>query len=99
MVRKETVRSQQEREKREGSKTAFGHFDLEGFQSLFGDFNLVRRRQQSPQPHHRCTCLPPFNQHDHQVWRSYFEPQNSISYGVNSHNKENIREFLNFLQA
>ncbi|XP_028102988.1 AUGMIN subunit 7-like, partial [Camellia sinensis] len=33
-------------EKREGSKTDFGHFDLEGFQSLFGDFNLVRRRQQ-----------------------------------------------------
>ncbi|KAL7233879.1 hypothetical protein ACSBR1_017480 [Camellia fascicularis] len=33
------------------------------------------------------------------AWRSYFEQQNSISYGVNSHNKENIREFLNFLQA
>ncbi|KAL6981432.1 hypothetical protein U1Q18_023061 [Sarracenia purpurea var. burkii] len=33
------------------------------------------------------------------VWRTYFEQQNCISYGVNSHNKENIKEFLNFLQA
>ncbi|XP_028110229.1 DAR GTPase 2, mitochondrial isoform X1 [Camellia sinensis] len=33
------------------------------------------------------------------AWRSYFEQQNSISYGVNSHNKENIKEFLNFLRA
>ncbi|CAL5381055.1 unnamed protein product [Camellia sinensis] len=34
-----------------------------------------------------------------QAWRSYFEQQDSISYGVNSHNKENIKEFLNFLRA
>lgn len=34
-----------------------------------------------------------------EVWTRYFEEHNCISYGVNSHNKENIREFLNFLQA
>ncbi|KAJ6672373.1 DAR GTPASE 2 MITOCHONDRIAL [Salix viminalis] len=32
-------------------------------------------------------------------WTKYFEQQNCISYGVNSHNKENVKEFLNFLQA
>ncbi|CAK9143388.1 unnamed protein product [Ilex paraguariensis] len=32
-------------------------------------------------------------------WTMYFEQHNHISYGVNSHNKENIKEFLNFLQA
>ncbi|KAA8520367.1 hypothetical protein F0562_014623 [Nyssa sinensis] len=32
-------------------------------------------------------------------WMMYFEQQNCISYGVNSHNKDNIKEFLNFLQA
>ncbi|XP_057498826.1 LOW QUALITY PROTEIN: DAR GTPase 2, mitochondrial [Actinidia eriantha] len=33
------------------------------------------------------------------MWKSYFEQQNSISYEVNSHNKENVKEFLNFLRA
>ncbi|PON87525.1 GTP binding domain containing protein [Trema orientale] len=32
-------------------------------------------------------------------WMNYFEQNNCISYGVNAHNKENIRQFLNFLQA
>ncbi|GMY22872.1 DAR GTPase 2, mitochondrial isoform X1 [Fagus crenata] len=32
-------------------------------------------------------------------WKRYFEQQKCISYGVNSHNKENIKELLNFLQA
>ncbi|KAK2976745.1 hypothetical protein RJ640_024152 [Escallonia rubra] len=32
-------------------------------------------------------------------WMKYCEEQNCISYGVNSHNKENIKEFLNFLRA
>ncbi|XP_030961751.1 DAR GTPase 2, mitochondrial isoform X5 [Quercus lobata] len=32
-------------------------------------------------------------------WKRYFEQQNCISYGVNSHNKENIKELLNFLLA
>ncbi|XP_062174942.1 DAR GTPase 2, mitochondrial isoform X1 [Alnus glutinosa] len=32
-------------------------------------------------------------------WIRYFEKKNCISYGVNSHNKENIKQFLNFLQA
>ncbi|XP_061956583.1 DAR GTPase 2, mitochondrial isoform X2 [Populus nigra] len=32
-------------------------------------------------------------------WTKYFEQQNCISYGVNSHNKENVKKFLNFLQA
>ncbi|CAK7349255.1 unnamed protein product [Dovyalis caffra] len=32
-------------------------------------------------------------------WTKYFEQQNCISYGVNSHNKVNVKEFLNFLQA
>ncbi|KAL0558085.1 hypothetical protein IC582_006649 [Cucumis melo] len=34
-----------------------------------------------------------------EVWTRYFEDHNCISYCVNSHNKENIREFLNFLQS
>ncbi|XP_058225046.1 DAR GTPase 2, mitochondrial-like isoform X1 [Rhododendron vialii] len=33
------------------------------------------------------------------VWRAYFEQQNLISYEVNAHNKEHVKEFLNFLQA
>ncbi|KAI5569237.1 hypothetical protein BDE02_12G065200 [Populus trichocarpa] len=32
-------------------------------------------------------------------WTKYFEQQNCISYGVNSHNKEDVKKFLNFLQA
>ncbi|GLT81030.1 hypothetical protein SLA2020_524380 [Shorea laevis] len=32
-------------------------------------------------------------------WMKYFEQQNCISYGVNSHNKDNVKEFLNFVQA
>ncbi|KAK6924913.1 GTP binding domain [Dillenia turbinata] len=34
-----------------------------------------------------------------QEWMEYFEKQNSISYAVNSHNKESVKKFLNFLQA
>ncbi|KAF3447585.1 hypothetical protein FNV43_RR12772 [Rhamnella rubrinervis] len=34
-----------------------------------------------------------------QEWISYFQLNNCISYGVNAHNKENIQQFLNFLQA
>ncbi|XP_023546448.1 DAR GTPase 2, mitochondrial isoform X1 [Cucurbita pepo subsp. pepo] len=34
-----------------------------------------------------------------EAWTRFFEDHNCISYGVNSHNKENIREFLTFLQA
>ncbi|THG11059.1 hypothetical protein TEA_023390 [Camellia sinensis var. sinensis] len=72
----------------------FGHFDLEGFQYLFGDFNLVQRRQQLVQSllfSSLCVSLL-LVQFWLVVWRSYFEQQNSISYGVNSHNKENIKE-------
>ncbi|XP_022146908.1 DAR GTPase 2, mitochondrial isoform X2 [Momordica charantia] len=36
---------------------------------------------------------------DARVWTKYFEDHNCVSYGVNAHNKDNIREFLNFLQA
>ncbi|GMN20366.1 hypothetical protein TIFTF001_045323 [Ficus carica] len=32
-------------------------------------------------------------------WMSYFEQNNCISYGVNAHNKESIKQFLNFVQA
>ncbi|CBI38545.3 DAR GTPase 2, mitochondrial isoform X1 [Vitis vinifera] len=32
-------------------------------------------------------------------WMRYFEQQNCISFGVNSHNKDNIKECLKFLQA
>ncbi|KAL3537164.1 hypothetical protein ACH5RR_000530 [Cinchona calisaya] len=32
-------------------------------------------------------------------WTKYFGQQNSVSFRVNAHNTENIREFLNFLQA
>ncbi|XP_050385913.1 DAR GTPase 2, mitochondrial isoform X1 [Argentina anserina] len=32
-------------------------------------------------------------------WMNYFEQNNCISYGVNAHNKESIKQFLNFLQA
>ncbi|XP_059651716.1 DAR GTPase 2, mitochondrial isoform X1 [Cornus florida] len=32
-------------------------------------------------------------------WMTYFEQHDCISYGVNSHNKDNIKELLNFLQA
>ncbi|KAK9943189.1 hypothetical protein M0R45_008807 [Rubus argutus] len=32
-------------------------------------------------------------------WMKYFEQNNCISYGVNAHNKESIKQFLNFLQA
>ncbi|GAV67495.1 MMR_HSR1 domain-containing protein, partial [Cephalotus follicularis] len=32
-------------------------------------------------------------------WINYFDPRNYISYGVNVHNKNNLKEFLNFLQA
>ncbi|KAJ4842633.1 hypothetical protein Tsubulata_013325 [Turnera subulata] len=32
-------------------------------------------------------------------WVKYFDQLNCISYGVNSHNKDNVKEFLNFLQA
>ncbi|MFS7906982.1 putative GTP binding domain, P-loop containing nucleoside triphosphate hydrolase [Helianthus anomalus] len=32
-------------------------------------------------------------------WMAYFKEKNYISYAINSHNKENIKEFLNFLQA
>ncbi|XP_057980434.1 DAR GTPase 2, mitochondrial isoform X2 [Malania oleifera] len=36
---------------------------------------------------------------DAREWMKYFDQQNCISYGVNSHNKENIKQFLNFLQG
>ncbi|XP_027157743.1 DAR GTPase 2, mitochondrial [Coffea eugenioides] len=32
-------------------------------------------------------------------WTKYFNQEKSPAFGVNAHNKENIREFLNFLQA
>ncbi|XP_042511234.1 DAR GTPase 2, mitochondrial isoform X5 [Macadamia integrifolia] len=32
-------------------------------------------------------------------WLEYFGEQNCICYGINSHNKDNIKVFLNFLQA
>ncbi|XWS65727.1 hypothetical protein CRYUN_Cryun05aG0138500 [Craigia yunnanensis] len=32
-------------------------------------------------------------------WMRYFEQQNCISYGVNSHNKDNVKGLLNFIQA
>ncbi|KAL3739081.1 hypothetical protein ACJRO7_020473 [Eucalyptus globulus] len=32
-------------------------------------------------------------------WMRYFELQNCESFAVNSHNRENIKQFLNFLQA
>ncbi|KAF5823147.1 putative GTP binding domain, P-loop containing nucleoside triphosphate hydrolase [Helianthus annuus] len=32
-------------------------------------------------------------------WMAYFKEQNYITYAINSHNKDNIKEFLNFLQA
>ncbi|XAR54249.1 hypothetical protein NMG60_11029295 [Bertholletia excelsa] len=32
-------------------------------------------------------------------WKAFFEQENYLTYGVNSHNKENIKEFLNFIQA
>ncbi|GAV61617.1 MMR_HSR1 domain-containing protein [Cephalotus follicularis] len=32
-------------------------------------------------------------------WINYFNRRNYISYGVNAHNKNNVKEFLNFLQA
>ncbi|XXG77938.1 hypothetical protein AAC387_Pa08g1987 [Persea americana] len=34
-----------------------------------------------------------------QKWMRYFQQQNCICYGVNSHNKDNIKEFLKFIQA
>ncbi|OMO73235.1 hypothetical protein CCACVL1_17386 [Corchorus capsularis] len=32
-------------------------------------------------------------------WMRYFRQQNCISYGVNSHNKDNVKGLLNFIQA
>ncbi|CAN1200135.1 DAR GTPase 2, mitochondrial [Linum perenne] len=32
-------------------------------------------------------------------WSKYFEQRNWVSYAVNSHNKDNVKEFLNFLQS
>ncbi|KAF9603235.1 hypothetical protein IFM89_034568, partial [Coptis chinensis] len=32
-------------------------------------------------------------------WIRHFREQNCICYGINAHNKENVKEFLNFLQA
>ncbi|KAK1413618.1 hypothetical protein QVD17_35394 [Tagetes erecta] len=32
-------------------------------------------------------------------WMAYFKEQNYTSYAVNSHNKDSIKQFLNFLQA
>ncbi|KAL2460997.1 DAR GTPase 2 [Abeliophyllum distichum] len=32
-------------------------------------------------------------------WMSFFKEEKCLAFGVNSHNKENIKEFLNFLQA
>ncbi|KAM7476194.1 hypothetical protein LguiB_023437 [Lonicera macranthoides] len=38
--------------------------------------------------------------HSHmKEWLMYFEERSCIAVGVNSHNKENMKEFLNFLQA
>ncbi|CAN1354763.1 DAR GTPase 2, mitochondrial [Linum perenne] len=34
-----------------------------------------------------------------QEWSKYFEQRNWVSYAVNSHNKDNVKEFLNFLQS
>ncbi|KAF8412530.1 hypothetical protein HHK36_000519 [Tetracentron sinense] len=34
-----------------------------------------------------------------QEWMRYFQEHNKICYGINSHNKDNVKEFLNFLQA
>ncbi|KAJ4958825.1 hypothetical protein NE237_025936 [Protea cynaroides] len=34
-----------------------------------------------------------------QEWLKHFGEQNCICYGINSHNKDNIKDFLNFLQA
>ncbi|KAJ7970201.1 DAR GTPase 2, mitochondrial [Quillaja saponaria] len=39
------------------------------------------------------------NQAELKAWMKLFDQQNFISYGVNSHNKDNIKEFLNFIQA
>ncbi|GAA0143498.1 hypothetical protein LIER_04166 [Lithospermum erythrorhizon] len=39
------------------------------------------------------------NRSELKEWMRYFEQQNNICLGVNAHNKDNIREFLNFIQA
>ncbi|XP_065865169.1 DAR GTPase 2, mitochondrial [Euphorbia lathyris] len=56
-------------------------------------------------------CLPPShhiivmnkmdlaNRSQLKDWIKYFEQPNCISFSVNSHNKDNVKEFLNFLQS
>ncbi|TMX03545.1 hypothetical protein EJD97_015799 [Solanum chilense] len=39
------------------------------------------------------------NQIQLKEWLKYFEEQKSLVFGVNSHNKDNIKELLNFLRA
>ncbi|CAA3023642.1 DAR GTPase 2, mitochondrial [Olea europaea subsp. europaea] len=39
------------------------------------------------------------NRSQMEEWMRFFEEKKGMAFGVNSHNKENIKEFLNFLQA
>ncbi|XP_052170770.1 DAR GTPase 2, mitochondrial isoform X3 [Diospyros lotus] len=63
------------------------------------EYELLRNCAQSPRHIIVLNKMDLANRVQTEEWRAFFERQNYISYGVNSHNKEDIRRFLNFIQA
>ncbi|XP_030465015.2 DAR GTPase 2, mitochondrial isoform X1 [Syzygium oleosum] len=66
---------------------------------LSSEFELLKN---CPSPSRRIVVLNKMdlaNSSRTKEWMRYFELQNCESFAVNSHNRENIKQFLNFLQA
>ncbi|XP_059442686.1 uncharacterized protein LOC132174933 isoform X2 [Corylus avellana] len=66
---------------------------------LSSEYEQLRNYPSSPRRIIVMNKMDLANRSQMKEWIRYFEQQNCISYGVNSHNKENIKQFLNFLQA
>ncbi|KAF8028638.1 hypothetical protein BT93_E1318 [Corymbia citriodora subsp. variegata] len=66
---------------------------------LSSEYELLKRH---PSPSRRIVVLNKMdlaNSSRTKEWMRYFELQNCESFAVNSHNRESIKQFLNFLQA
>ncbi|XP_062097160.1 DAR GTPase 2, mitochondrial [Humulus lupulus] len=66
---------------------------------LSSEYELLRKYKSSSRRIVVLNKIDLANRSQTKDWLSYFEQNNCISYGVNAHNKDSMRQFLNFLQA
>uniref|UniRef100_A0A803PSW8 CP-type G domain-containing protein n=1 Tax=Cannabis sativa TaxID=3483 RepID=A0A803PSW8_CANSA len=66
---------------------------------LSSEYELLRKFNSSSRRIVVLNKIDLANRSQTKEWLSYFEQNNCICYGVNAHNKDSIRQFLNFLQS